>query len=44
MARTLAERLFVQIPLDVLQTTPALGRVVIGAMLKAVREADGHLG
>ena len=34
---------FVQIPLDVLQTTPALGRVVIGALLKAVREADGNL-
>ena len=34
---------FVQIPLDVLRTTPAVGRVVIGAMLQAVYQADGHL-
>ncbi len=34
---------FLQIPLAVLQDTPALGRVVIGAMLNAVYEADGKV-
>jgi len=34
---------FVQIPLHVLQNTPALGRVVIGALLNAVYDADGVL-
>ena len=34
---------FVQIPLPVLQDTPALGRVVIGALLNAVYEADGNV-
>ena len=34
---------FVQIPLHVLDNTPALGRVVIGALLNAVYEADGVL-
>ena len=34
---------FVQIPLHVLQNTPALGRVVIGALLNAVYDADGAL-
>ncbi len=34
---------FVQIPLHVLQTTPALGRVAIGALLNAVYDADGQL-
>ena len=34
---------FVQIPLHVLQNTPALGRVVIGALLNAVYAADGAL-
>jgi len=34
---------FVQIPLHVLQTTPALGRVAIGALLNAVYDADGAL-
>ena len=32
---------FVQIPLKVLQDTPGLGRVVIGALLNAAYEADG---
>nr|WP_245218859.1 type IV secretory system conjugative DNA transfer family protein [Rubellimicrobium aerolatum] len=32
---------FVQIPLKVLQATPGLGRVVIGALLNAAYEADG---
>jgi type IV secretion system protein VirD4 len=32
---------FVQIPLHVLDNTPALGRVIIGALLNAVYEADG---
>ena len=32
---------FVQIPLNVLQATPGLGRVVIGALLNAAYEADG---
>ena len=34
---------FVQIPLHVLDNTPALGRVIIGALLNAVYEADGAL-
>ncbi|PZX14314.1 type IV secretion system protein VirD4 [Palleronia aestuarii] len=33
--------IFVQIPLKVLQATPGLGRVVIGALLNAAYEADG---
>jgi type IV secretion system protein VirD4 len=32
---------FVQIPLKSLQSTPALGRVIIGALLNAVYEANG---
>lgn len=35
--------LFVNIPMKVLESTPALARVVIGALLNAVYEADGHL-
>ena len=34
---------FVQIPLKTLQATPALGRIVIGALLNAVYEADGDV-
>lgn len=34
---------FVQIPLKTLQATPALGRIVIGALLNAVYEADGSV-
>ena len=34
---------FVQIPLKVLQSTPGLGRVVVGALLNAVYEADGRV-
>ncbi|MGI4815833.1 MAG: type IV secretory system conjugative DNA transfer family protein, partial [Janthinobacterium lividum] len=34
---------FVQIPMESLQATPALGRVVIGALLNAVYKADGKL-
>ena len=34
---------FIQIPLGVLQTTPALGRVAIGALLNAIYDADGAL-
>ena len=34
---------FVQIPLHVLDNTPALGRVVIGALANAVYEADGRV-
>ncbi len=34
---------FVQIPLHVLQNTPALARVVIGALLNAVYQADGKV-
>lgn len=34
---------FVQIPLKVLQATPGLGRVVIGALLNAAYEADGQV-
>lgn len=35
--------LFVNIPMKVLESTPALARVVIGSLLNAVYEADGHL-
>ncbi len=35
--------MFVQIPLGVLKTTPALGRVVVGALLNAAYEADGRV-
>lgn len=35
--------LFVNIPMKVLEATPALARVVTGALLNAVYEADGHL-
>ena len=35
--------LFVQIPLKVLQSTPALGRVIVGALLNAAYEADGRV-
>lgn len=35
--------LFVNIPMKVLESTPALARVVVGALLNAVYEADGHL-
>ena len=34
---------FVQVPLKVLQSTPGLGRVVVGALLNAVYEADGRV-
>jgi type IV secretion system protein VirD4 len=34
---------FVQVPLKTLQATPALGRVIIGALLNAAYEADGRL-
>ena len=34
---------FVQIPLKVLQATPGLGRVIIGALLNAAYEADGRV-
>ena len=34
---------FAQIPLAALQTTPAVGRCIIGALLNAAYEADGHL-
>ena len=34
---------FVQIPLGVLKSTPALGRVVVGALLNAAYEADGQV-
>jgi type IV secretion system protein VirD4 len=34
---------FVQIPLHVLQNTPGLARVIIGALVNSVYEADGHL-
>lgn len=34
---------FVQIPLKVLQATPGLGRVVVGALLNAAYEADGRV-
>jgi type IV secretion system protein VirD4 len=32
---------FVQVPLKTLQATPALGRVIVGALLNAAYEADG---
>jgi type IV secretion system protein VirD4 len=35
--------LFLNIPMKALETTPALGRVILGALLNAVYEADGHL-
>lgn len=35
--------LFVNIPMKVLESTPALARVVIGSLLNAVYEADGNL-
>ncbi|SEF05812.1 type IV secretion system protein VirD4 [Rhizobiales bacterium GAS188] len=35
--------LFINIPMKVLEATPALARVVVGALLNAVYEADGHL-
>lgn len=35
--------LFVNIPMKVLESTPALARVVVGSLLNAVYEADGHL-
>lgn len=34
---------FVQVPLKVLQATPALGRVLVGALLNAAYEADGQV-
>jgi type IV secretion system protein VirD4 len=34
---------FLQIPLAALQSTPAIGRVVIGALLNAAYEADGQV-
>lgn len=34
---------FLQIPLPVLLATPALGRVLVGALLNAVYEADGQV-
>ncbi len=34
---------FVQVPLKTLQATPALGRVIIGALLNAAYEADGQV-
>ncbi len=34
---------FLEIPLTALQSTPAIGRVVIGALLNAAYEADGHV-
>ena len=35
--------LFINIPMKVLEATPALARVVVGALLNAVYEADGRL-
>ena len=35
--------LFVQLPMSVLQATPGLGRVIIGALLNAAYEADGRV-
>ncbi|KUM25575.1 conjugal transfer protein TraG [Mesorhizobium loti] len=35
--------LFVNIPMKVLESTPALARVVVGSLLNAVYEADGRL-
>jgi type IV secretion system protein VirD4 len=34
---------FLQIPLNVLQSTPAVGRVLVGALLNAAYEADGKV-
>jgi len=34
---------FLQIPLTVLQTTPAVGRVLVGALLNAAYQADGKV-
>lgn len=34
---------FLQIPLSVLQATPALGRVLVGALLNAAYQADGRV-
>lgn len=34
---------FVQVPLKSLQATPALGRVIVGALLNAAYEADGRV-
>jgi type IV secretion system protein VirD4 len=34
---------FLQIPLAALQSTPAIGRVVVGALLNAAYEADGRV-
>ncbi len=34
---------FLQIPLTVLQTTPAVGRVLVGAMLNAAYQANGRV-
>jgi type IV secretion system protein VirD4 len=34
---------FLQIPLGALQSTPAIGRVVVGALLNAAYEADGRV-
>ena len=34
---------FVQIPLNALQATPALGRVIVGSLLNAAYEADGRV-
>uniref|UniRef100_UPI0026195F4F type IV secretory system conjugative DNA transfer family protein n=1 Tax=uncultured Jannaschia sp. TaxID=293347 RepID=UPI0026195F4F len=34
---------FVQIPLKVLEATPGLGRIVVGALLNAAYEADGNI-
>ena len=35
--------IFLQIPLTVLQTTPAVGRVLVGALLNAAYQADGRV-
>lgn len=35
--------LFINIPMKVLESTPALARVVVGSLLNAVYEADGNL-
>jgi type IV secretion system protein VirD4 len=34
---------FIQVPLNALQATPALGRVIVGALLNAAYEADGRV-
>lgn len=36
--------LFLNIPMKVLETTPALARCIVGALLNAVYEADGAVG